>query len=85
MRLVMTLAAIMSTQNHAIIMTTADIHWTFHTALTYGGRFYKSLAAAGLAADPANRERLLRAFPELQATYGPQSSMHRITRCEVVA
>lgn len=68
-----------------VAMNHADIHWTFQTALTYGGNFYKALATAGLAADPSNRERLLRAFPELQATYGPQSSMHRAIRCEVVA
>ena len=66
-------------------MNPADTHWTLQTALTYGGSFYKALATAGLAADPSNRERLLRAFPEIQATYGPQSSLHRTIRCEVVA
>ena len=66
-------------------MNPADTHWTLQTALTYGGNFYKALATAGLAADPSSRERLLRAFPEIQATYGPQSSLHRNIRCEVAA
>lgn len=66
-------------------MNPADTYWTLQAALTYGGNFYKALANAGLAADPSNRERLLRAFPELQATYGPQSSIHRTMRKEAVA
>ncbi len=68
-----------------LAMNHADAHWTLQTALTYGGSFHKALAAAGLAADPVNRDRVLRAFPEINTTYGPESYMHRSIRNEVVA
>jgi len=35
----------------------------------HGGRFVRALAAAWLAADDANRERLQAAFPELWIRY----------------
>ena len=58
----------------------SDIYWTFQTAISSGGNFYSRLAAAGLAADPTNRQRLLNAFPEFAATYGPASQLHRDLR-----
>jgi hypothetical protein len=50
------------------------------TAVEYGGSFFKALAAAGLKADPSNRDRLFRTWPELSATYGPASNLHRALR-----
>lgn len=61
-------------------MTSSDSFWTFQTAMAYGGGFIKRLAEAGAHADPANRQRLLLAFPELQQCYGPQTFLHRQQR-----
>ena len=61
-------------------MSDADIYWTFTTAIQYGGGFYRKLAMAGLSADPGNRQRLLKAFPEMVATYGIASHLHRNLR-----
>ena len=61
-------------------MTDSDRYWTFITAAQYAGSFFKALAEAGLKADPINRERLLLAFPEVYATYGPASRLHRRLR-----
>lgn len=46
---------------------------TLQLASQYGGSFFASLAAAGLRADPLNRNRLFEAFPELERRYGPTS------------
>lgn len=61
-------------------MTDRDIYWTFATAQQFGGGFYRSLAGAGIVADPRNKQRILTAFPELTSTYGPASTMHRKLR-----
>ena len=61
-------------------MTQSDTYWTLMTAAQYGGSFYQALANAGLRADPRNRQRLLDAFPELVATYGAASNLHRHLR-----
>lgn len=61
-------------------MTDSDRYWTFITAQQYAGSFFTALAEAGLKADPINRERLLLAFPEVYATYGPSSRLHRRLR-----
>jgi len=37
----------------------------------YGGSFVSSIAQALRYADPTNRQRLLDAFPDLVAKYGP--------------
>jgi len=66
-------------------MNDSDIYWTFVTASKYAGSFYKALAHAGLAADPGNKQRLLTAFPEFAATYGPASRLHRTMREWVAA
>ena len=34
------------------------------------------IAAAALAGDPRNRDRVLRAFPEIIAKYGPGSAFY---------
>lgn len=39
----------------------------------YGGNWVRLMAAALRAADPANAIRIAKAFPELIATYGPDS------------
>ena len=61
----------------AIPMSDPDIYWTLATACQYGGSFYQALGHAGLKADPGNRQRLLDAFPELVATYGTASNLHK--------
>ena len=61
-------------------MSDSDIYWTFVTAIEYGGRFYKALGHAGLAAGPNNKRRLLNAFPQLTNTYGPASRLHQTMR-----
>lgn len=61
-------------------MTDSDRYWTFITAAQFAGSFFTALAEAGLKADPINRERLLNAWPELYATYGPASRLHRRLR-----
>jgi hypothetical protein len=50
-----------------------------HTLLTmrrFGGNFEQHLAAAGLNADPVNRQRLLDAFPEVERKYGPATGFY---------
>jgi len=66
-------------------MSESDIYWTFVTGSKYGGSFYKALAHAGLAADPGNKRRILDAFPELVATYGPANRLHQTMRAGLAA
>ena len=40
---------------------------------TYGGTFVSHLATALRYADPVNRQKILDAFPDLVAKYGPAS------------
>ena len=40
---------------------------------TYGGKFISSLAVALRYADPINKNKILAAFPEIIARYGPES------------
>ena len=61
-------------------MTPNDIYWTMLTAMKYGGSFYQALGAAGAKGDPNNQKRILDAFPELAATYGPASRFHKQIR-----
>ena len=60
-----------------IPMSDPDIFWTLQTACQFGGSFYQALGYAGIKADPSNKRRILDAFPELVATYGPASRMHQ--------
>ena len=46
------------------------------SAYQYGGDFMSKIAAAALAGDPRNRDRVLRAFPEIIAKYGPGSGFY---------
>jgi hypothetical protein len=48
-------------------------------------RELNALADAGLAADPGNKRRILTAFPEMVATYGTASRLHRNLREGVAA
>ena len=66
-------------------MSDSDIYWTFVTAAQYGGSFYQAMGKAGLAADPNNKRRILAAFPEMVATYGPASRLHQTMRAGVAA
>lgn len=66
-------------------MSESDIYWTFITASQYAGSFYKALGNAGLAADPNNKRRILAAFPEMVATYGTASRLHRTMRSGIAA
>jgi hypothetical protein len=66
-------------------MSESDIYWTFVAAAQYGGSFYQAMGKAGLAADPNNKRRILAAFPEMVATYGPVSKLHQTMRAGVAA
>jgi hypothetical protein len=45
-----------------------------------GGSFVAALGQALRYADPANRQRILDAFPELVERYGPQSALVKSTQ-----
>jgi len=49
---------------------------SIRTAHHYGGAFMSKLAEAALAADPVHRNRVLSAFPEIVARYGPGSAFY---------
>tara|TARA_B100001989_G_scaffold204642_1_gene153181 strand:- start:264 stop:479 length:216 start_codon:yes stop_codon:yes gene_type:complete len=51
-----------------------DFTKTLEMAILHGGHFYRKLAEAALAADPINKAKIFRAFPDLTKTYGPDSS-----------
>jgi 2-oxo-4-hydroxy-4-carboxy--5-ureidoimidazoline (OHCU) decarboxylase len=53
------------------MMDTRQTIHAIHTMSQFGGNFERHLAAACLAADPDNRQRLLDAFPSIEAKYGP--------------
>ena len=57
-------------------MTEKQIRATIRTARHYGGSFLGTVAEAALNADPRNRDRILDAFPEIIATYGPGSAFY---------
>jgi 2-oxo-4-hydroxy-4-carboxy--5-ureidoimidazoline (OHCU) decarboxylase len=44
----------------------------------YGGSFVSSIAQALRYADPNNRQRLLDAFPDLVAKYGPGTKFAQV-------
>jgi hypothetical protein len=66
-------------------MSESDMYWTFFTAAQYGGGFYQAMGLAGFAADSNNKCRILAAFPEMVATYGPASKLHQTMRAGVAA
>ena len=57
-------------------VTEKQIQATVRTAHHYGGSFLSKVAEAALNADPRNRDRVLDAFPEIVAKYGPGSSFY---------
>lgn len=57
-------------------MLSTQQHHTLLTAQRFGGDFMRKLAAAGLAADPLNREIIFAHFPELPQAYGPGSAFY---------
>ena len=60
-------------------VTEKQIQATVRTAHHYGGSFISKLAEAALAGDPRNRDRVLLAFPEIVARYGPGSAFYTET------
>ena len=58
-------------------MTDSEVLNTFRTAEQHGGNFMTHLARAGIAADPINRAKLLRTWPEIYQTYGPGSALYK--------
>ena len=57
-------------------MTEKQTNASIKTAQNYGGAFISKLAEAALLADPRNRSRLMDAFPEIVAKYGPGSAFY---------
>lgn len=57
-------------------VTEKQIHATIKTAHHYGGSFLSKVAEAAMNADPRNRNRVLDAFPEIVAKYGPGSAFY---------
>jgi len=58
-------------------MTDSEVLNTFRTAEHHGGQFMTHLARAGITADPVNRAKLLRTWPEIYQTYGPGSALYK--------
>ena len=52
-------------------MTSTQLHSMITLMDQYGGSFVSALAQALRYADPTNRQRLLDAFPDIVAKYGP--------------
>jgi hypothetical protein len=57
-------------------VTEKQIQATVRTAHHYGGSFLGKVAEAAMNADPRNRNRVLDAFPEIVAKYGPGSAFY---------
>ena len=57
-------------------VTEKQIKATVKTVHHYGGSFLSKVAEAALNADPRNRDRVLDAFPEIVAKYGPGSAFY---------
>jgi len=54
-------------------MTLSELTDTIERMRIDGGNFYGKLGEALAGADPINRDRLLKAFPEIESRYGPNS------------
>lgn len=48
----------------------------------YGGRFMRAMVDPLLYADEVNRQRILDAFPEIAAGYGPGSDAYKFVHGE---
>jgi 2-oxo-4-hydroxy-4-carboxy--5-ureidoimidazoline (OHCU) decarboxylase len=59
-------------------MTSTQLHAMITLMDQYGGSFVSAIAQALRYADPTNRKRLLDAFPDLVAKYGPSSSFAQV-------
>lgn len=57
-------------------MTAYETIHALHTMSRFGGNFERHLAAACFVADPINRDRLLRAYPEIEGKFGPGSPFY---------
>lgn len=57
-------------------LSAVQIRRTWLAAHQHGGGFVSALAAAWLRADPTNRARIDRAFPEVVKRFGPGSSFY---------
>ena len=55
------------------LMTPSETYQLTVRMETYGGKFISSLAVAIRYADPVNKHKLLAAFPEVVAKYGPKA------------
>ena len=51
-------------------MNPDDFNKTLEMAILHGSHFYRTLAEAALAADPINKAKIFRAFPELTENFG---------------
>jgi 2-oxo-4-hydroxy-4-carboxy--5-ureidoimidazoline (OHCU) decarboxylase len=59
-------------------MTSTQLYAMITLMDQYGGSFVSAIAQALRYADPTNRQRLLDAFPDLVAKYGPSSSFAQV-------
>ena len=57
-------------------MTQNEVTLTFRACQSHGGSFMRTLATAGLIADPENVAKILRTWPEIEAVYGPGSKFY---------
>lgn len=62
------------------LMTPTETYQLTIRMETYGGKFVASLAVAIRYADPVNKNKILAAFPEIVAKYGPQSVFNSTDR-----
>lgn len=62
------------------LMTPTETYQLTVRMETYGGKFVSSLAVALRYADPVNKHKLLAAFPEIVARYGPKSVFNSADR-----
>lgn len=58
-------------------MTHDEFIYTCQAMQCYGGSFVNRLAQAALVADTTNKDRLIAAFPEVFAKYGPGSDFYQ--------
>jgi hypothetical protein len=68
------------------LVSAVQLGTTIFVMRRYGGAFVKQLAELLAVADPQNTARVLAAFPEVFAKYGPGSKLFEaVTRGEVPA
>ena len=58
-------------------MNQSEIFRTLQTASKYGGGFMQLLARAAIVADPDNKAKILKTWPEIINTYGPNSALYK--------